>query len=71
MITLSGMTRKKKQSNPRRNWLRDIAIPYEVKKVLIQCIQTIGCETSRQNHSRDLIEIASIVRFTKMTYPLG
>ena len=51
--------------------MRDIAIPYDVSKVLIQCIQTIGCETSCQNHSGDLIEIASIARFTEMTYPLG
>jgi hypothetical protein len=69
MITLSGMTRWNKQLNPRRNLLRDIAIPYEVRKVLIQCIQTIGCETFCQNHSGDLIEIASRVRFTEMTYP--
>ena len=71
MITQSGMTRRNKQLNPRRNLLRDIAIPYDVRKVLIQCIQTIGCETSCQNHSRDLIEIASIARFTEMVYPLG
>ena len=51
--------------------MRDIANPYEVRKVLIQCIQTIGCETARLNHSGDLIEIASTVRFTEMTYPLG
>ncbi|MBY8988084.1 MAG: hypothetical protein KGD61_06480, partial [Candidatus Lokiarchaeota archaeon] len=71
MITLSGMVRRNKQSNPRRNCLRDVAIPYDVRKVLIQCIQTIGCETFCQNHSEDLIEIASIVRFTVMIYPLG
>ena len=71
MILLSGMIRRKKQMIPRRNLLRDIAIPYDVRKVLIQCILTIGCETSRQNYSEDLIEIASIVRFTEMTYPLG
>jgi hypothetical protein len=47
MIILSGTTRWKKQLNPRRNSLRDIAIPYEVRKVLIQCIRTIGRETAR------------------------
>ena len=71
MTILSGITRWKMQLNPRRNLLRDIAIPYEVRKVPIQCIQTIGCETSCQNHSGDLIEIASIVRFTEIIYPLG
>ena len=65
MITLSGMIRRKKQLNPRRNWLRDIANPYNVRKVFIQCIQTIGCETVCKNYSGDLIEIASIVRFTE------
>jgi len=71
VITLSGVIRRKKQQNPRRYLLRDIAIPYDVRKVFIQCIQTIGCETSCQNHSGDLIEIASIVRFTEIIYPLG
>jgi hypothetical protein len=65
MTILSGMTNWKKQLNPRGNLLRDIAIPYEVRRVLIQCIQTIGYETSRLNHSGDLIEIASTVRFTE------
>ncbi|MFX0048135.1 MAG: hypothetical protein ACFE8G_08195 [Candidatus Hermodarchaeota archaeon] len=45
MTILSGMTRWNEQLNPRKNLLRDIAIPYKVRKVLIQCIQTIGCET--------------------------
>ncbi len=71
MITLSGTIRWNMQLNPRKNLLRDIAIPYEVRKVPIQCIQTIGCETSCQNHSGDLVEIASIARLTEMTYPLG
>ncbi len=71
MITLLGTIRWNMQSNPRKNCLRDVAIPYDVRKVPIQCIPTIGRETSCQNHSGDLIEIASIARFTEMTYPLG
>ena len=47
MITLSGTIQRNKQLNPRKNLLRDIAIPYNVRKALIQCFQTIGRETAR------------------------